>query len=247
MRLSPHWAARFDGVHLLAPTYLAEARQAVPSAADRFFAVPHFADPERFRPATPDEKQQARLDFQLPPDDFLILTVGPIGTVSGKRLDALAQEVAALGPGTRLVSAGGDEDGADRVRTAVRAALGDRVLFLGPVPRDRMPMLYRAADVYSLGSLAEPFSIAILEALASGLPVVHHHEPTMTWQTGAGGLPVAMDTPGEAAEVFRQLRDDAARRDRIAQSARTLALNRYTPTAVAQQLVQQLERIHHGN
>jgi glycosyltransferase involved in cell wall biosynthesis len=120
------------------------------------------------------------------------------------------------------------------------------VTFLGPVPRGRMPDLYRAADVYSLGSLAEPFSIAILEALASGLPVVHHHDPTMVWQTGGGGVPVQMDIPGRAADALGRLRADPAARGRASAAARELALARYDPAAVAQDLARELGRVLAG-
>ncbi len=244
MRLSPRWACHFDGVHLLAPPYLQEARSEVgEDAARRFFAVPHCVSGEVFRPATDEERRAARRAWGIPDEAFVVLTVGPVGSVSGKRLEWLAGEVAALGEGAVLVSAGVEEDGADEVRAKSRGALGNRFLPLGPVERRNMGALYHASDVYSLGSLAEPFSIAILEALASGLPVVHHPDTVMQWQTGAGGRAASMTVPGEAARALRALRDDAELRRATCHGARSLALDRYSPTVVCRALADELVRV----
>jgi glycosyltransferase involved in cell wall biosynthesis len=105
-----------------------------------------------------------------------------------------------------------------------------------------MATLYRAAHAYSLGSLAEPFSIAILEALASGLPVVHHHDAVMCWQSGPGGKPVDMQKPGEAAAAIQTL---AHATDYAAQcaAARQWAVERYAPGAICERIVAELAEV----
>lgn len=240
MRLSPHWANHLDGVHLLADPYLEQAYGELgPERRAHFFAVPHFADTAVFHPPTAAEAQAARAHFQLPSDKFLVLTVGPLGNVSGKRLDFLAAEVAAAGEPIHLVHAGVEEDGAAEVRAAVNASLGERIHWLGRVDRSRMPSLYHAANAYSLGSLAEPFSIAILEALATGLPVVHHHDSVMCWQSGPGGLPVSMLESGQAAQAFSSLlREDFYQATR--QAARQWAEQRYAPDGIGERIGEQL-------
>jgi 1,2-diacylglycerol 3-alpha-glucosyltransferase len=242
MRLSPAWGNHLDGVHLLADPYLRQAEDELgPETRAHFFAVPHFADTAMFRPAAGGEMAEARRAFGLAAEPFLVLTVGPLGNVSGKRLEFLAREVAAV-PSLRLVHAGVEEDGAAQVRREVGQALGDRIHWLGRVDRSRMADLYRAANVYSLGSLAEPFSIAILEALASGLPVVHHNDAVMCWQSGPGGRPVNMEAPGQAAASFAALVEDpgyAAQR----LAARRWAEDRYAPAGIAARIVAQLATV----
>lgn len=236
MRLSPGWARHLDGVHLLADPYLDHARLEVPGFADRFFAVPHFADTAKFRPATTEQRRAARAEFGLPPEPLVVATLGPVGTVSGKRLDWLAAEIGGC-PDAVLVHGGGEEDGAGETRAKVTAALGSRARLLGSLNRERVVRLFQAADAYSLGSLAEPFSIAILEAMASGLPVVHHHDSVMCWQTGAGGVPVDMEQAGAAGGAFRRLHTEAEFRQQTARHSRAEAERRYTPEKVCAQLV----------
>jgi len=50
--------------------------------------------------------------------------------------------------------------------------LKDRVTFLGHLPEEEVPRLYRAADVFVIAGVAELQSIATMEAMASGLPVI---------------------------------------------------------------------------
>lgn len=247
MRLSANWAKGFDGVHLLAPPYLEEARRELAGQNTApFFAVPHFVDLEMFKPPSANEREAARQQLGVPDNCFAVLNVGPIGHVSGKRLEWLAEEVAAAGRPAVLLSAGVDEDGADAVRGHARRVLGDRFRFLGQVERSRMPSLYHAADVYALASLAEPFSIAILEALASGLPVVHHPDTVMRWQTGPGGITASMTEKGEAARALRSLQDEPGHRAETGAAARKLAEDRYAPAAVCRDLVAALRKVAAG-
>ncbi len=244
MRLSQRWLQDYDGIQLLAPPYLEEAARVVrPERLSRFFVIPYFVEVDRFRPPEKGEKEALRAELGLPADACVAMTVGPVGRVSDKRLEHVAVEVAAAGPRWHLVSAGGDEDGADAVRQVVRSALGDRVRFLGAVPRSRLESLYRAADCYILGALAEPFSIAILEAISSGLPVVHHPDPITCWVAGTGGLPVSMETRGAAADAMKRLIEEPGLRERLGAEGRALALRRNHPDIVTDALAARLRGI----
>ena len=66
-------------------------------------------------------------------------------------------------------------DGDDRhhlEECAAREGVRDVVRFVGHVPDDELPDLYRAADVFVMPSTGEGFGIVFLQALASGLPVM---------------------------------------------------------------------------
>ena len=244
MRLSPRWCSGFDGVHVLAPAYLDEAATMMPGQSlDQFFSIPHFTDVERFHPPTAEERRRARVAFGIPEDAFVVLAIGPVGTVSGKRLDSVAGELAIASSRALLVSAGADEEGSGPVRQRVLAALGPRATLLGRVPRERMHELHRTADLFALGTLREPFSIAIAEALATGVPVVHHDDPVTNWVASEGGVPVFMDQKGAAAVVLRRLEVDAEWRGRLGRAGRGLAAVRYSSARVCTELEREFRRI----
>lgn len=246
MRLSPRWARVFDGVQLLAPWYLEDARRELGGEqVGQFFVAPHFVDTGAFRPPTDEQRSAARQELGLSPGAFVVLNVGPVGTVSGKRLEWLAREMATADTGRTMhsVSVGGDEAGASEVHAQFRAALGDRFHPCGSRPRDRMLTYYHAADVYALAALAEPFSIAILEAMACGLPVVHHEFPVTKWITGPAGVCVSMENAGEAAAAFCDLQQDVERRGQLAVAARSEVINRFSAPVICGQLVDELTQV----
>ena len=65
----------------------------------------------------------------------------------------------------------GDEEGKYK-DLAKQLGISDRVKFLGYVPRQDIPALYRKAHVFVLPSFNEGMSVSTLEAMASGLPVI---------------------------------------------------------------------------
>jgi L-malate glycosyltransferase len=104
-------------------------------------------------------------------------------------IDAFAVVQSVL-PGAELVITGGGSQ-RDALEAHVAARKLSHVTFTGPVPPASMPALYAAADVYVNASLIDNMPLSLLEAYASGLPVV---------TSDAGGIPwIARD--GETARV----------------------------------------------
>ena len=139
-------------------------------------------DPARYRPpfgASERAADRAALGFGERP---VVLAVGGIEPRKGSLalLDAFAYLRAELdGADPLLVVAGGATlfDYRDELQRWAerRAAIGltDHELHeLGPVSDADLERLYRAADVLAFPSVAEGFGLVVLEALASGLPVV---------------------------------------------------------------------------
>lgn len=137
-------------------------------------------DTDRFHPGTPAARAKPR-----------VLFVGRF--VPKKGFDLVA---AAAGDDYEIVFAGGDRPpGHD----------DPRLTFLGPVPAAAMPDVYRDADVMVVASVGE-CPLTVVEAMASGLPVLLREDPALhsPWTAGPGVRFVDM-AAGELAAALREL------------------------------------------
>jgi len=147
----------------------------------------------------------------------LVLTPARLDAQKGH--DVLLEAATAV-PDARFVFAG---EGPERGRLEALAAdkgLADRVLFLGR--RDDVPQLLAAADVFALPSLYEGSSLAVLEAMAAGTPVVSSAigGTDELIEAGESGLLVAPGDSGALATALRRLLDEPELGQRLAARAR---------------------------
>ncbi len=187
----------------------------------RIRTLPNGVDPAEFRPAGPGEAVSTRASLGLPATATLALFAGDLKT-SRKNLDTALHALART-PGLHLAVAG-NEAGTPWPALARALGVADRVHFLGFRPE--MPAVMRAADLFLLPSRYEPFGLVLLEALASGLPVI------TTRQTGAADiltpetgivLPDTEDADALAA-ALAALAADPQRLAAMSRAARALAL-----------------------
>jgi glycosyltransferase involved in cell wall biosynthesis len=155
--------------------------------------IPNGVDIDRFQPG-----KSEREAFGLPSDRPIALMVSAL--IPSKRVDAGIAIVAEL-PDWHLVVAG---DGPERqtLDAAAAARLGNRFTRL-KVPPERMPALYRSADVFLHLSKDEPFALAFNEAMACGIPVVAHQSTRTKWFLCDVGFLVDTDDLAAAARQIR--------------------------------------------
>ncbi len=161
-------------------------------------------------------------------DELTILTAGRL--VPHKGVDKLLLAAAAartLHPGIRVVVVGtGPEEG--RLR-ALAGKLGLEVEFAGFVDHDGMPERYAEADVFAFPTLDDPFGIVLLEAAASGLPLIASPHGGATWdliENESCGLVVDPSDTGAFASALGELAGDRARRERLGRRAHATTLSR---------------------
>jgi glycosyltransferase involved in cell wall biosynthesis len=110
-------------------------------------------------------------------------------------------------------------------RQAHQLGIEDRVEFAGFVSREQMPKIYRQAAIFVLPSQSEGMSIALLEAMSSGLPVV----VTNTGGTdelvtaGVNGLVVDWADVGGLTAALRELIDQRDMREGMGRESRRVA------------------------
>jgi len=205
--------------HVTAPT-----ATALRLLRDRGLRVPsgvvsNGVDTRTFSPGPPDDTIRQR--YGLPAGQPLILSVGRLS--AEKRVDVVLDAAARLRAGPLLAIAGAGPDEARLRARARRLGVAGKVRFLGFVPAADLPGLYRLADVFAIASEAELQSLAALEAMATGLPVVAADACALAElvRDGDNGFLVA---PGDADALSARLatlcRDPALRARMSAASLR---------------------------
>lgn len=194
---------------------------------ERTRVIPNGVDADRFAPGA-DRAVRAELGM----DDGCFV-VGAVGNVrAAKGYEGLLRTAALLrdrAPGVRFVVVG-QLQGAEAERLiALRDGMGlaDRVVFTGF--RDDVHRVMRALDLFVLPSLREGFSIATVQAMAAGLPVVATRSggPETIVDDGRTGVLVPPGDPVALAEAVLALRADPAARARLAEAARREAAGRF--------------------
>ncbi len=216
------------------PGLVARARAFEPGLAVEL--VPNGVDLERFSPVpAPAGRRAGRAQGPL-----RLLLCGRLA--AGKGLETLVPALARLaGPGSAwTLAVAGDGPRMGWLRAALEAAgLAERTRFLGFVPREAMPGVYRRADVLVHPSHFEGQSNTVLEAMASGLAVVASDIPgcaelVRPGESGArvppgaagalaGALGALLARPGQAAAMGRRGRELAEAHGSWARTARRYA------------------------
>jgi glycosyltransferase involved in cell wall biosynthesis len=194
---------------------------------ERAIEVPLGVDTARFAPTPlPDDPVIVFLSVLLPRKGFDVLL---------RAMQAIRYRI----PRAKLVIAGDDPRGLTPGARALAERLGvaDAVEFTGSIAPTDTPALYRRARVFCQPSFGEPFGLTVLEAMASGRPVVAtttggiagfvrdgengYLVPPGDERSLADALIRVLERPDDAARIGARNRDAAVRRydwDRVVDS-----------------------------
>jgi glycosyltransferase involved in cell wall biosynthesis len=197
----------------------------------------------------------ATLTTTTPPDALFSLEPRLVGralvTFIGrltpkKQLELLVEAFAALKdtkPDAHLVIAGPDDEGiGNRLRARIRKlGLSDRVSLLGLVTGPAKTALLQQSHLFVLPSYDENFAVAVVEAMAAGLPVVVTRGVALhrEIESAGAGLVVPATISATAAAMHRLL-SDPAMSSSMGRSGQALA----TSTFAWDQIAMDLERMY---
>ncbi len=169
-------------------------------------------DLNRFHSDEKIDRDIMRVKYDLSSDKVIFLFVGRIDRE--KRLDVLIQAMSLLRRDDVQFAIAGKGMCREALQTQVRAkALGDRVRFLGYVPSEDLPSLLNSVDIFAMPSEAELQSIATLEAMACGLPVLAANAYALP-ELVENGVNGYLFRPGDAVDAARRIAQLVAERER---------------------------------
>ncbi len=187
--------------------------------------------PERYRcPIDPELRRELTDD----PDRPVFLTVARLDVQKG--LDVLLEAAARI-PNARFVVAG---EGRERARLEAQVAalaLDDRVRFLGN--RTDVPELLAASDAFVLPSRFEGSSLAVLEAMAAGKPVISSSigGTNELIVDGESGVLVPPDDAGALAASLERVLAEPGLRSRLGAAAQATVQSHFSASDMAERVM----------
>lgn len=189
--------------------------------AGKVYYVPGVGiDLKKFNAGYVDKKQKRR-EIGVASDDFVLLSVGEL--IPRKNHEVVIRAMSVLkqkGSLKRIeyVICGQGAYEADLKKLAEELSVGDHIHFLGY--RNDISEICNCADLFVFMSHQEGLPVALMEAMACGLPAVcsNIRGNIDLIEDGVTGL-ISNNTPEELAETINKMRNDSALRDRLASAA----------------------------
>jgi len=195
--------------------------------------IPNGIDTEEFSPPAAGERQ---------PEHILCVSrlVGRKGVQH--LIEAMPQIVSSLPDALLTLVGEGNLAGALRQRVD-ELGMSGRVRFLGYVPHDQLPAIYRSARLYVQPSFYEGMSNTVLEAMACGLPVVATGEGGREELFRGNARLIEHGNPGALADTINNLFRDGDELDNMGRTSREIALD-FSWQAVAEQYLDLYRETH---
>lgn len=220
--IQPHWALN-DMVITASESTRRFHRRVNFVPGHRIVKIHNFVDGKRFENLAPETRHTIRRPLGIADSDLLITVVANVMPRKGQRyaIAALPQILAAT-PSARLLLVGDEDQAYTKLvqSEADRLNVSPHIHWLGR--RDDIPNLLGASDLFLLPSLEETMPLAILEAMAAGLPTVATNVGGVAEciSQGETGLLVPRHNHRALGEAVIELLSDSEKRRRMGKAAR---------------------------
>ena len=248
-----HYAAMRDFDAFTAPSdYVAQFYSDYVWDPSFFNTLPNGVDSALFRPI---EKEKAKQELAEEIGDERITTIPTVGYLSRVQSEKGASvylKLAKLNPHLLFLIAG------PSLGRYITRELPDNLIYAGFHPREKLPVIYNAFDVYCFLSMSgeETFGLTVLEAMACGVPPIVPNFDGVPSVVGDAGLIadadnfdhdiatlVSYSSPIDFSEKINLLLNDDKMRHTLSQKARERALS-FTWDKTAQRIMGFFETLH---
>lgn len=196
--------------------------------------VPNGVDINDFAPVDREKKAELRRKLNLPVDGTITIYVGRL--VPHKRVNHLVnvwKNIRPHYPDATLVVVGTGEEAEN-----LRAIADQDVIFTGLIDEDLKISYLQAADIFVLPSTAEGFSVAMLEAMSTGLTMILTDVGGMreAVDDGVHGLIIQPDDPQALQTALERVLENPTERHRMSNAARDRIVRDFSLAAAAARL-----------
>ncbi|WP_083881620.1 glycosyltransferase family 4 protein [Haloferax elongans] len=197
---------------------------------EKLVVVPNGVDTGKYNPGPSD--------IEFNEWETVLLYVGPL--MDRKGIEYLIQSLPTIldkYPKTGLVIVGGGESDTYE-ELADSLGVKDNIRFEGFVPDEKLPEYYRGADIFAFPSLLEGFGMVLIEAMASGLPVVSTTSSAIPEVVGDAGL---LCEPASVSPIAKQVCDlieNPELQHELSESGLTRVESKFTWNAATEQLIE---------
>lgn len=204
--------------------------------------VPGFIDINRFNN---QKKGFLRQVSQIPKDHQIVLSTGRIS--KEKRFDFLIkvqEEVLKQLPNCHLIIAGLGPEKKNLINLAEKLNLKRRIHIIGPFKYKDMPQIYADADIFTFASDSETQGLAVLEAAASGLPLVILNDPAFDGmiQNGFNGYSLELNKSLFAQKIVYLLKDQNLKQE-FAENSRKIVKKNFDSKIIMEKLIKIYEKL----
>lgn len=209
---------------------------------DKFAEIPFSVDLNRFR--VRPRPLQLLQKYKIKENEKIILFVGGLDRAHYfkgvnfliKAFYKLTQKL----DNTRLIIVGNGDMKFEYEQTAFNFGLRDEIIFVEQANNNDLAQFYNLSDIFVLPSVdkSESFGIVLLEAMASGIPVIASNLPGVRnlVENGINGFLTEPKDPCGLTEKIRQILTDKKLKENMGIAGRKIAENKYSPEIIGGKL-----------
>ena len=178
-------------------------------------------------------REELRKKYGFSDDDKIILSIGSLKKIKGS--DTLLHAFQESGKtyiernNLKLVYAGDGPMKSTLAEKVEKSGLDGYVRFLGNIPHEEIPHIYKLADIYVISSQFEGAPLSLLEAMFNGLPIIGTDVSGIhdLIRHGENGLLFEKENPRDLMEKIKELAENSDLSSRLGSAARKDHLENY--------------------